>query len=51
MYSSDSTHIYCTQNFEIKRSVFDKEEYPGVLEFFNKVYPLMTEEIVLKKKK
>lgn len=48
---TDSTQIYLTQTFEIKRSLFDKEEYPGIKEFFDRVFALMTEEIVLKKKK
>ncbi len=48
---TDSTQIYFTQTFEIKRSIFDKEEYPGIKEFFDRVFALMNEEIVLKKKK
>ena len=51
VFSSDAVHIYMTQILEIKRSLFDKDEYSGVQEFFNRIYPLMTDEIVLKKKK
>ncbi|MBS1654674.1 MAG: DUF3857 domain-containing protein [Bacteroidetes bacterium] len=49
--SVDSSTIYYSQKFEIKRSLFDKEEYPAVKEFFSRVFGLMTEEIVIKKKK
>jgi hypothetical protein len=50
-YTDSTTQIYFTQTFEIKRSIFDKEEYAGIKEFFDRVYALMEEEIVLKKKK
>ena len=46
----DSSTIYFTQSFEINRSIFGKEEYLGVQEFFKRIYALMAEEIVLKKK-
>lgn len=49
--STDATSIFFAQTFEIKRSVFDKEEYPAVQEFFKRAYALMTEEIILKKRK
>lgn len=49
--SADSGHIYFYQTFEIMVPIFYKEEYPGVQEFFNRVYQLMSEEIVLKRKK
>jgi hypothetical protein len=49
--SRDSTVIFFQQVFEIKRPVFDKEEYSGIQEFFNLIFPLMAEEIVLKKRK
>jgi hypothetical protein len=51
IFSSDSIHILLTQTFEIKRSVFDKENYPAIKEFFTRAYALMEEEIVVKKKK
>lgn len=38
------------QSFEINYPIFYKEDYPGVKEFFDRVYALMGEEIVLKKK-
>lgn len=38
------------QSFEINYPIFYKEDYPGVKEFFDRVYALMAEEIVLKKK-
>jgi hypothetical protein len=49
--STDSSTIYFTQAFEINRSIFEKGEYPGVQEFFKRMYGLMAEEIILKKKK
>lgn len=48
--SSDSIRISYYQVFEIKEPLFYKEDYPGVKEFFDRVYALMAEEIVLKKK-
>lgn len=50
-FSFDQTHILLSESFEIKRSVFDKEEYEGIKEFFSRTYGLMVEEIVLKRKK
>jgi hypothetical protein len=47
----DSTIIFMNQLFEIRKPVFEKEAYPGIQEFFNFIFPLMAEEIVLKKKK
>jgi len=38
-------------SFDIQRSVFDKEEYPGIREFFRKIYAVVSDQIVLKKKK
>ncbi|MGH2552417.1 MAG: hypothetical protein ACRDEB_01805, partial [Chitinophagaceae bacterium] len=48
--ASTGTTIYISQIFEIQRAIFEKEEYEGILEFFNRIYGLMNEEIVLKKK-
>ncbi|MBL7743670.1 MAG: DUF3857 domain-containing protein [Chitinophagaceae bacterium] len=39
------------QSFEIKSPIFYKEDYPSIREFFQRVYTLMNEEIVLKRKK
>ena len=36
--------------FEISQATFFKEDYAGIKEFFNRMYALMNEEIVLKKK-
>jgi hypothetical protein len=49
--SADSSNIFYGYTFEIKRSIFEKEEYAGVQEFFKLVYSLMAEEIILKRKK
>jgi hypothetical protein len=48
---SDAGNIAVQQVFEIKKTDFYKEEYPGIQEFFKRVYDLMNEEIVLKRKK
>jgi len=47
----DSIRVAYYQSFEIREPLFYKEDYPGVKEFFDRVYALMAEEIVLKKKK
>lgn len=47
---SDADGILLQQTLEIKKPVFYKEEYPGIQEFFKKIYALMMEEIVLKRK-
>jgi hypothetical protein len=51
LITSDSTNIYFSQLFEIKRAFFSKEEYSGVQAFFKYIYGQMADEIVLKKKK
>jgi hypothetical protein len=50
VYSSDAKSISVSQTFEIKRAIFSKDEYSGLREFFNRIYGLMAEEIILKKK-
>jgi len=50
-YAADKENIYVTQRFESKRAIFSKEEYPGLQDFFNRMYAMMSEEIILKKKK
>lgn len=49
-YTADKEAIYISQMFETKRAVFSKDEYPGIQDFFKKMYARMGEEIVLKKK-
>jgi hypothetical protein len=49
--ASDSTGIYLSQTFDINQSIFYRDEYPGLREFFQRVYALMADEIVLKRKK
>ena len=49
--SSDSTHVLVSETFEVNESIFDKENYPAIKDFFAKAYALMEEELVLKKKK
>lgn len=50
-YSSGPKNISISQLFEVKRAIYSKEEYPGVQDFFKRMYALMAEEIILKKKK
>ena len=51
VYSNDAKNIFISQTFEIKRAIFSTKEYPGVQDFFKRMYGLMAEEIILKKKK
>lgn len=51
MVSVSGNSISFLQVFEVKRPVFEKEQYPGIQEFFKRMYALMAEEIVLRKKK
>lgn len=37
-------------NFQINKSIFTQEEYPGLREFYNQVVAKQAEQIVLKKK-
>lgn len=48
--SVDTSGIFMSQTFEIKRSIFGKEEYAYVQEFFKRVYAMKAEEIILRKK-
>lgn len=50
-YSADRENIYISQLFETRRAIFSKEEYPGIQDFFSRMYGLMSEEIILKKNK
>ena len=38
-------------SFDILRPIYIKEEYPGIREYFKKIYGVFTDQIVLKKKK
>jgi hypothetical protein len=42
--------INFTQVFEIRRPLFEKEEYLGIQQFYKKMHALMAEDIVIKKK-
>jgi hypothetical protein len=37
-------------SFEILRTVFAKEEYPGIREYFKMIYGVVSDKIILKKK-
>jgi hypothetical protein len=50
-YSSDTRNIFISQVFEVKKTIFSKEEYPGIQDFFKRMYALMAEEIILKRSK
>lgn len=38
-------------SFDIQRPIYSKEEYPGIKEYFKKIYGVIGDRIVLKKKK
>lgn len=46
----DAGRIYLSQLFGIKRPAYDKDEYPGIQDFFKRLHALMAEEIVLRRK-
>ncbi|MBI5857665.1 MAG: DUF3857 domain-containing protein [Sphingobacteriales bacterium] len=48
---SNQSNISFSQTFEIKKAIFEKNEYAGLHEFFKRIFGLMSEEIILKKKK
>ena len=48
--SVKESQLYLKETFEIQRSVFGKEEYPNIQEFFKRIYALKSEEIILKKR-
>jgi hypothetical protein len=50
-YSNSNDKISATQIIETNRALFDREEYPALQEFFKKMFSLMAEDIILKKKK
>lgn len=50
MVSASGKSISFLQVFEVKKPVFEKEQYAGIQEFFKRMHALMAEEIVLKKK-
>lgn len=43
--------VLMSEIFEIRKSVFPSEAYPGVQDFFKRMYVLFKQEIVLRKKK
>jgi hypothetical protein len=51
IFSYDSGNILMSQTFEIKQSIFDKGDYPAIKEFFSRAYSLMSDEIVLRRRK
>ncbi len=36
--------------FDIKRTIYSKEEYPGIREYFKKIYGVISDQVVLKKR-
>lgn len=42
--------IMVRNNFNINRALFSKEEYSGIKTFFDKIYALINEQVILKKK-
>lgn len=51
IYAGDAQRIQISQSIEVNRAVFGKEEYAGIKDFYKQMYTLMSEEIILKKKK
>lgn len=49
--SANGANISYSQVLEIKKSIFRYDEYGSLFEFYKRIYTLMSEEIVLKKKK
>lgn len=50
-YTVNSEYINMNEVFRLNRPVFSKEDYTGLKESFNKMYALMNEEMILKRKK
>lgn len=50
-FNSNSSYILMQQVFEIRKPIFDKEAYDGIQSFFEHMYTLRAEEIILKRKK
>jgi hypothetical protein len=46
---SSGNQLAISNSFTTKRAAFDKEEYRSVKSFFEKVYALMNEQVVLRK--
>lgn len=49
IYDKSEDILMIKNVFELHRAVFDKEEYPGVKEFFDKVYGMIGQQVVIKK--
>src|SRR5262249_16410959 len=49
--ADDSTNIIMKKTLEIRRPEFEKENYQPIKEFFTRAYALMSEEILIRKKK
>ena len=49
-FFSAGNQLLVRNTFTINRAVFDKEEYTGVKSFFDKVYTLLQDQVLLKKK-
>jgi len=49
--SADRSNISYAHSLEIKKAMFSKEQYAGLYDFFSQVDAMLSEEIVLKKKK
>lgn len=47
---SSGNQVLIRNTFTINRPLFDRGEYGGLKSFFDKVYGLINEEILLKKK-
>jgi len=50
-YSVSAGKIFLSQVFQVNNVIFSRDQYAGIKEFFSKMFALMHEEIILKKKK
>jgi hypothetical protein len=48
-FDRDDKLILFRHTFQVNRSIFDKEEYPALQEFFKKIYGIVDEKVILKK--
>jgi activator of HSP90 ATPase len=49
-FFADEKYLLIRNSFVIRESVFSKDDYPALKSFFDKIYALLNEELLLKKK-
>ena len=50
IYDKTENILQFRNEFDLNRGTFDREEYPGIHEFFQKIYAITGQRILLKKK-